>query len=231
MTISSLNWMQVEDYLRRDDRCVLPIGCTEQHAFLSLSTDTILAERVATEAAAPLGIPVFPAIPFGLTPYFMAYPGTVTLRDETLLAVVDDVLTSLVRHGFRRIVIVNGHGGNAPVAPFLPRWAAAHPGVRVRFHSWWNAPKTWAAVQQIDPVASHASWMENFPWTRLAAASPDVKKPRADTSRLRTMKPEEARELLGDGNFGGAYLKADADMERLWRVAVEETRGIIETGW
>ena len=94
MTISSLNWMQVEDYLRRDDRCVLPIGCTEQHAFLSLSTDTILAERVATEAAAPLGIPVFPAIPFGLTPYFMAYPGTVTLRDETLLAVVDDVLTT-----------------------------------------------------------------------------------------------------------------------------------------
>lgn len=226
-----MNWMQVEDLLRRDDRCVLPIGCTEQHAYLSLSTDTILAERVATEAAAPLGVPVFPAIPFGLTPYFMAYPGTVTLRDETLMAVVDDVLTSIARHGFRRIVIVNGHGGNAPVAPFLSKWTAAHPGVQARFHSWWNAPRTWAAVQQIDPVASHASWMENFPWTRLAAASPDVKKPRVDTSRLRTMKPEEARALLGDGNFGGAYAKPDSDMERIWRVAVEETRGIIETGW
>ena len=45
---------------------------------------------------------------------------------------------------------------------------ADNPGVRIKFHNWWNAPKTWAKVKEIDPVASHASWMENFPWTRLA---------------------------------------------------------------
>ena len=63
MRIAEMNWMQVEEYLRHDDRCVLPIGSTEQHAYLSLCVDLILSERVASEAAQPLGVPVFN--PFG----------------------------------------------------------------------------------------------------------------------------------------------------------------------
>ena len=51
MKIAALNWMQVERYLERDDRAVVPLGSTEQHAYLSLATDSILAERVAAEAA------------------------------------------------------------------------------------------------------------------------------------------------------------------------------------
>ena len=54
MRISDMNWMMVEEYLKRDDRCVLPLGSTEQHAYLSLSVDSILAERIAVEAAEPL---------------------------------------------------------------------------------------------------------------------------------------------------------------------------------
>src|SRR6188472_2595173 len=53
--IADMNWMQVEEYLRRDDRAVLPLGSTEQHSYLSLSVDSILAERLATEAAEPSG--------------------------------------------------------------------------------------------------------------------------------------------------------------------------------
>jgi Creatinine amidohydrolase len=62
MHIEDMNWMQVEAYLERDDRCVLPIGSTEQHGYLSLGVDLILAERVSIEAAEPLGVPVFPVI-------------------------------------------------------------------------------------------------------------------------------------------------------------------------
>ena len=83
MKVSALNWMQLEAYLERDDRIVLPLGSTEQHAYLSLATDSILAERVAVEAAEPLGVPVLPALPYGLTPNFAAYPGSPTLRLET----------------------------------------------------------------------------------------------------------------------------------------------------
>src|SRR6185503_10252510 len=68
--ISDMNWMQVEEYLRHDDRAVLPIGSTEQHSYLRLTVDCILPERVAVEAAEPLGIPVFPVVAYGVTPYF-----------------------------------------------------------------------------------------------------------------------------------------------------------------
>ena len=68
MRIAEMDWRMVEDWVRHDDRGVLPIGSTEQHAGLSLATDAILAERVAAEAAEPLGIPVFPVVSSGLTP-------------------------------------------------------------------------------------------------------------------------------------------------------------------
>jgi creatinine amidohydrolase len=229
---SAMNWMQVEAFLGADDRCVVPLGCTEQHAHLSLATDSALAERAAVEAAAPLKVPVFPVIPYGLTPRFMAYPGTVTLRPETLLGVVDDVLRSLAAHGFRRIVVVNGHGGNAPVGAFLPAWMERHPGVRVKFWNWWIGPRTWAAVQAVDPVATHASWMENFPWTRVPGApSPRRRKDPVDVARLRDLEPAAVRAVLGDGNFGGSYRKADRAMLRIWRIAVAETREVIADGW
>src|SRR5207237_4082403 len=100
--------MQLEAYLERDDRIVLPLGSTEQHAYLSLGTDNILAERIAVEAAEPLGVPVLPAVPYGITPRFAAYPGSPTLRVGTFLTIVTDLLDSLSGQGFRRILIVNG---------------------------------------------------------------------------------------------------------------------------
>ena len=78
--ISDMNWMQVEAYLRGDDRAVLPLGSTEQHSYLRLTVDCILPEKVAVDAAEPLGIPVFPVLPYGVTPYFREFPGSVTLR-------------------------------------------------------------------------------------------------------------------------------------------------------
>src|SRR5215471_1910208 len=151
MRISEMNWMMVEEYLRRDDRGVLPLGCTEQHAYLSLSTDSILAERLASETAEPLGVPVFPVLAYGITPYFRAFPGTITLRVETYMSVVRDILDATAEQGFKRILIVNGHGGNIPAQGFIGEWIANNPAVRIKFHNWWNAPRVWAQVQGIDP--------------------------------------------------------------------------------
>src|SRR5207253_6332870 len=125
MRIADMNWMQVEDYLRRDDRAVLPLGSTEQHAWLSLATDSVLAERVAVEACEPLGVPVYPVVPYGITPSFRAYPGTVTLSAGTLLELVREILDCLAADGYRRILVVNGHDGNSPVQPLFKEWCAA----------------------------------------------------------------------------------------------------------
>jgi len=230
--ISDMNWMQVEAYLRRDDRAVLPLGSTEQHSYLRLTVDCILPERVAAEAAEPLGIPVFPVLAYGVTPYFREFPGSISLRVNTHLSVVRDILDGLAHSGFRRIMICNGHGGNGAVQQFAQEWTADHPGCKVLFHNWWNAPKTWAKVQAIDPDSSHGSWMENFPWTRVPGVTfPEGGRPMTPIEQIRMMDPIALKAHLGDGNFGGRYQRSDAEVLALWQVAVEETRALLDGTW
>ena len=232
MRIADMNWMQVEQHVKRDQRAVLPIGSTEQHGLLSLCVDVILSERVSIDAAEPVGVPVFPVINYGFTPSFVDYPGTVTLRLSTLCALVVDVLDSMVRSGFRQILIVNGHGGNSPAHGAILEWLDRNRGVQVKWHNWWNAPKTMAKVNAIDPVASHASWMENFPWTRLAGVEmPAERKPMIDLVRYQRIDPGAKKLLIGDGNFGGHYQRPDAELMALWEVAVAETRSLITSDW
>jgi creatinine amidohydrolase len=232
MRIADMNWMQVEAKAREERRAVLPVGSTEQHAGLSLAVDSILAERVALEAADGLGIPVFPVINYGLTPSFVDYPGTVTLRLSTLCAVITDVLDGMVRSGFRHLTVVNGHGGNSPAHGAVLEWLDRNRGCQVRWHNWWAAPLTMGHVQRIDPVASHASWMENFPWTRLPGVTlPAGQKPMLDLARFQPLDPGAKKAMLGDGNYGGVYQRPDEEMLAIWRTAVAETRAVIADGW
>jgi creatinine amidohydrolase len=224
--------MQVERYLERDDRIVLPLGSTEQHAYLSVGTDAILAERVSIEAADPLGVLVAPALPYGLAPYFAAFPGSPSLRTSTYLALVGDLLDSLHGQGFKRFLLVNGHGGNMPVEGLAAEWAAAHPDGRAIVHHWWRAPRVWAVVQSIDPDAAHANWLESFEWTRLPGSeSPVEAKPMVDVDRLRAAGPARVREMLGDGSYGGRYRRSAADEEAVWRAGVEEVRDVLSGDW
>jgi creatinine amidohydrolase len=215
--IAELNWMQLEEYLRGDDRIVLPLGSTEQHGYLSLATDAILAERMAVDAAEPLGVPVLPVLSYGMTPAFAAFPGSPSIKLETYLSFVGEVIESLRGQGIQRFLLVNGHGGNKPVK--------ALSGPSVVLHSWWESPRTRAVVHEIDPDASHASWMENFPWTRLAGVIvPERHKP----STPRTSDdPQQVRKAAGDGSFGGWYSRPDEDVMRVWRTGVEETREVL----
>jgi len=232
MHIRDMNWMQVQEYLRDDDRAVVPLGSTEQHAYLSLMTDAILAERVAVEAAEPVGVPVFPVQPYGVSPYFLGFPGTVALKLDTYLRVVTDILDSLAGAGFRRVLLVNGHGGNAPAGTRAVEWMEEHPEVAVKFYNWWNAPATWAKVQETDPVASHASWMENFPWNRLAGvALPEEQKQPIDRAHMALLTADQVRDYLGDGNYAGVYQRPDEEMLAIWATAVEETRAALESSW
>ena len=222
--------MQLEGYLERDDRIVLPLGSTEQHAYLSLGTDSILAERVALEAAEPLGVPVLPVLPFGLVPSFAAFPGSPSLTEPTYFAVLRELLESLHGQGFRRFLLVNGHGGNLPAEPAVREWAAGKADAQAIFHSWWSSARVRELVDRIDADGSHASWMENFPWTRLEGVElPREHKPPVAVDRSRP--PAEIRRQLGDGSFGGWYERPDDEILEIWRAGVEEVRELLERGW
>ncbi|MGF1624235.1 MAG: creatininase family protein [Alphaproteobacteria bacterium] len=131
---------------------VLPCGSVEQHGtHMPLGTDTMLAAAVAEAAAAQLAgtVPVLLLPPpwYGYSPHHMAFPGTVTLRSETFIAMVKDIAGSVLRHGFRRLALVNGHGGNVAVLDV----AAADLG-----HAWHGRARI-AAVTYFTLVADRAS--------------------------------------------------------------------------
>lgn len=234
MRLWDKNWQMVEDYLRHDDRVVIPIGSTEQHGFLSLGTDAMLAERVAVEAAEPLGIPVLPVLSFGITPYHTAFQGTITLRLDTMLAAVRDILDSLEAQGFRRFLVVNGHGGNTPVHEATREWASRPRSerVQVQFTSWYAGPRVQELAQSYEANPSQGGWFENFPWNRPdGVETPAEAKPVVDKNAIVQMGPADLRAATIDGSFGGSYARDDAEMLHIWRTGVEETRDLMTKGW
>src|SRR5205814_1234196 len=166
--------MQLETYLTKDDRIVLPVGSTEQHAYLSLETDNVLAERASVEAAEPLGVPVMPVLPYGVTG-FTAYPGSPTLSESTLLAVLSEVVQSLLGQGCARTLAVNGHGGNTDPGRELAGGSrrGAYRGVVARS----KAARSSSVMTRERPVSSSRA-------TSTAFASAAVSPPRVRTDSL-----------------------------------------------
>jgi creatinine amidohydrolase len=136
MRIEDLNWMDVEKYLKGDDRLMFVIGSTEQHGHLSLLTDVKIPLALADSASQSTGVLVAPPLNYGASPYFLSYPGTLSLRASTLMAAVEDVVRSAFRGGFRRILVLNGHGGNSAAKAGLYELNNELPELRLNWYEW-----------------------------------------------------------------------------------------------
>jgi creatinine amidohydrolase len=140
---------------------VLPTGAIEQHGpHLPVNTDTATATAIARRAAArTIGIPVLvaPTVACGVSPFHMYRPGTMTLRVETFLSIVSDLCDSIIHNGFRRIVVLNGHGGNTGPLQTLALMLSAR-GIRVAVMTYWEAiPDVIAKVCDGDQAMGHGS--------------------------------------------------------------------------
>jgi creatinine amidohydrolase len=157
-------------------------------------------------------------LPYGVTG-FTAYPGSPTLTEDTLVAILSEVVDSLVVHGFARILVVNGHGGNTGPGK---AWARTRPAGTVVWHELWEGRPDEIAAS-IDPDYDHASWSESFPWTRLpGVVIPTTRKPPVEWPE--DGNPRTWRAALGDGSFGGLYQRSAEDERRVWDAAVQEIR-------
>lgn len=113
MQLENLSYVEVEEYLKRKDIILVPIGSVEQHSPYGLiGTDFIAAEAVARVVGEDMDIVVAPTLCYGVSPHHMAFKGTVALTPATMIAVISDIVCSLISHGFKRILFINGHGGN-----------------------------------------------------------------------------------------------------------------------
>ena len=132
-----MRWQEIQQF--RDSGgslAVIPVGSVEQHGFhLPLGTDSMVAIRLAEDAAQRTNAIVTPPLWFGWSPHHLALPGTISIRPEVLIEVLFDVLNSLATHGFKRFVIVNGHRiANIPWIQISSEKAQRELGVRVALY-------------------------------------------------------------------------------------------------
>lgn len=159
--LAEMSWEEVKEYLARDDRVVLPLGATEEHGrHLGLGTDFIEAEAIARGVGERTKVAVAPTLNYGMSHALLGFSGTLSLRPTTLIAVLEDLFRSLYRHGFRRVLVVNGHGGNtAALGSALHLVAADLPDLRAKTFEWWTDAESYRVViDTLGPqVGSHAS--------------------------------------------------------------------------
>ena len=225
MRIEDLNWMDVEEYLKHEDRLILILGATEQHGFLSLLSDVRIPLALADAASQTSGVLVAPPLNFGCSPYFLAYPGTFSLRVSTLIAAVEDLVRSASGAGFRRILVLNGHGGNSPARAQLNELANSLPGVQLRWYDWWLSHSVEAVALKHGLKPAHANWLEAFPFTKVADL-PEGSKVSPLVPGL--MDAVSARQVYGDGSFGGPYQASEQVMHELFAATLQDVLQLLK---
>lgn len=219
MRIEDLNWMDVESYLKNDDRLILIIGATEQHGYLSLASDVRIPQALADAAAQQTNVLIAPPLNFGSSPYFLDYPGTFSLRISTLLDAIEDLVRSAYGQGFRRILLLNGHGGNDGARARLAELASQMPDLHLSWYSWWTAHSVLNIAEKHQIKPAHANWLEAFPFTIVSDLPSEDKNPPFVPGILGAKR---ARLVFGDGSFGGKYQVDSKIMQEIFDAALQD---------
>jgi creatinine amidohydrolase len=159
MRLQLCTWPEVGAYLKKSTGIIVPIGSTEQHGPTGfIGTDALCPELLAEGIARKTNAMVAPTLPIGMAQHHLGFPGSVTLRPSTLIALVRDVIQSLALHGFDRFFFINGHGGNIPTlnAAFSEIYAersmstpgSNRPSVRCQLRNWWILPSVLKIAEQ-----------------------------------------------------------------------------------
>jgi creatinine amidohydrolase len=141
--MSEMTWPEIQEALQRTDIVLLPVGATEQHGpHLPLNNDIFtsfeISKRTAERLLSAIPVLVAPPLPIGVSPHHMSFPGTLTLQTRTFIEVVKEVARSLASHGFKNLIIVNGHGGNTNAIQIAADEIVDEMKVRVLVVEWWN---------------------------------------------------------------------------------------------
>lgn len=230
MLLENLTYPQVEEYLEDNDTILVPVGSVEQHSeYGLLGTDFITAEAVAREVGKKQGVLVAPTINYGVSPHHLAFAGTVSIAPTTFIRVVEEIIDSLVRHGFSRIYLINGHGGNRNAIACALQQAKMHdlPGQFAQF-AWYEGLKETEVVEELfqGEDGSHATPSEiSLTMLLRPQAFEDWSVRKKEAGRPEHYWPltaAEMRAVFPDGRMGASSWLATVDRGRLiYDVAVD----------
>ncbi|MRG87263.1 creatininase family protein [Salinibacillus xinjiangensis] len=116
-----MTWQEVDEAFKEDPVVLVPLGSMEEHGPHSITGDYLAATEIAKRVAENSDALYIPTIPFGNSEYFRGYPGTISLSQDTVLRILEDIFVSLMEHGITKIVVLNGHAGNGPAVDQVAR--------------------------------------------------------------------------------------------------------------
>lgn len=210
--LTELTWREVRR-AGEEGIALLPIGSQEQHAsHLPMGTDTLLVEEVVDRALDMLareagpGVVRLPALPFGHSPHHL-FAAAVSLSAATLGAVLDDILDSLVTSGYRRVMVVNGHGGNDEIMRLAVKRFALRSPVTVAACSYWTLTVGEDGAGRPDVTPGHAGWFET---SLMLAAHPDLVR-----TPVPARAPVEPPPLFDTPPYPGLTVERHGEWERV----------------
>ncbi|SMF78194.1 creatinine amidohydrolase [Tistlia consotensis] len=237
MRLQLSTWQEVDDYLKRTTAIIIPIGSTEQHGPNGfIGTDALCPETLAFGIGEETGALVAPTLSIGMAQHHLGFSGSITLRPTTLIAVVQDVVNSLARHGFDRFFFLNGHGGNIATvtAAFSEIYAETslrtagsnRPPLQCKLKNWWDGEGVQAISKELFGKAegSHATCSEvsltyfAYPdHVKTAEMHPEI----APTGPI--YDADDYRKRFPDGRIGSNPKLASVEAgERLYKAAVRD---------
>lgn len=175
LLLAELGWLDVQEYLRHDDRLLLVVGSTEQHGrHMVFGSDVMQPWEIARRLSERTGVLLAPPLNYGMSLHHMGFPGSLSLRPQTLTSIIVDLVESAYIHGFRHLLLLNGHGGNT-AAIQVAMAEALHElhGLEIHLGIWWREPEVRAVLEAAFPgeASGHADAGET---SMVMAIRPDL---------------------------------------------------------
>ncbi len=233
--LHEMSWVEAKKYFTENDTVILPVGSTEQHGPQNpLGTDHLIARALGEETAKRTGIVCLPVVPFGVSPHHRQFWGTISIKPEVFKEYVRHVCLSLKYYGARKVVVVNGHGGNASALSEMAR-ELRERGMFVSVFQWWLASGKLLPDVFSPEERQHASAEETS--VNLAihphlvdleeALDEEPRKPLAETGGL-VMWVFDTIDCTSSGVFGKASTASVEKGKKVFETVVDELAKHVE---
>ena len=231
-----MSWVEAKEYLTENDTVILPVGATEQHGPQNpLGTDHLIARAVAEETAKRTGTLCLPVVPFGVSPHHRQFWGTVFIKAGVFREYVRNVCLSLKYYGVEKVVVVNGHGGNASALLEMAR-ELREEGMFVSIFQWWNASGELLPDIFSPEERRHASAEETSMNLTIHPHLVDMKKAVDETPRKPTAETRglvswifDTIDYTNSGVFGKASTASAEKGKKVFEAVVNELAKHVDT--
>ena len=205
---AAYSWSEVHKMNRENTIILIPLGSTEQEGtHLPIGVDTYVAEAIAQAVAKETGSLVCPALPVGYSEWFLEFPGTISLKIETFTQVLREYISSLIHHGFKKFIFVNGHRGNSPAVDVVSREFIMSHEVQIAMVEIWKIANSLAKdIPKLkENVFKHAGELMTSVMLYLHPDTVNMK--RAKIEYIKSNKPHfTVKSTLGPAEFKGVEI-------------------------